>query len=125
MKRLLLVTLLLVIGCRSDDSTAAHAGTLTLSLADGGVTDGAVVLIVSGGPVISVAAPSGYQIASNVDGAGTHIMVVGNVVAGPIATITIPDLARATAYVAVISQVSDRNTFVLLDAARYRVTIAP
>lgn len=125
MKRLLLAAVLLVGACTADSGAGVHGGTLTLSLASGGTTDGALVLIVSGGPVTSVDAPAGYQIASNVDGQGTHIMVIGSVAAGPIATINVPDLSRASAYIATVVQVSDRGSFALLDAARYRVTVGP
>ncbi len=125
MKRALIVLLALAGACSSDSGTAPHAGALTLRLAAGGSSDGAMVLTVSGGPVTSVDAPSGFQIASNADGRGTHIMVIGNLAAGAIATINVPDLARASAYVATIEQVSDRGTFALIDAARYQVTIGP
>ena len=125
MKRLVIGVLLFLAACTSDNGASPPSGTLTVSLTSAGSTDGAIVLIVSGGPVTSVDAPSGYQIASHADGEGTHLMVVGNIVLGALATITVPDLSRASGYVATIVQVSDRNTFALLDAAKYRVTLAP
>ena len=123
MKRTVAAGLLLV--CATTDNGTPHAGTLSLTLTSGGTTDGAVVVIVSGGPVTSVAAPAAYQVASNADGEGTHIMVLGNIGSGVIATITVPDASQAGAYVATVVQVSDRGTFVLLDPVRYHVTLAP
>ena len=70
MRRIIALGALLMAACNSDASTT-HAGSLTVSLAGGGHTDGAIVMLVSGGPVTSVGAPSGLQVASNTDGAGT------------------------------------------------------
>lgn len=125
MKRIALAAIILLAGCATDAGNAVHSGTLTLSLVGGGTSDGALVIVVSGGAVTSVGAPASYQVASNADGEGTHIMVVGNLVAGPIATIVVPDLTRASAYVVTVMQAADRSSFALLDAARYHVTIAP
>jgi len=125
MKRWLVGALLLLLACTSNENGAAHPGTLTLTLASGGSSDGALVVIVSGGPVTSVAAPANYQVASNADGEGTHLMVVGNITTGVVATLTVPDVTRASAYVATVIQASDRSSFGLLDAAHYRLTITP
>ena len=124
-KRWLVVTALLLAGCHNDGDPAATAGILTLALTSGGATDGAMVLVVSGGPIVSVAAPTGYQVATNADGEGTHVMVVGALSVGALATITVPDMSRAAGYVATVIQVSDRNSFALLDAGPYRVSVHP
>jgi hypothetical protein len=124
MKRCLVALSLLLAACAGGDAGAARAGTLTLRLAGGTGNDGAVLVIVSGGPVSSVDASAAYQVATNTDGAGTHVMVVGNLTAGAIATINVPDASRAPAYVATVVQVSDRTSFALLDPARYQVTIS-
>jgi hypothetical protein len=124
-KRALLALVALAAACSSDAGTVARPGTLTIRLTAAGPTDGAVVIVVSGGPVTSVDAPSQYQVASNADGSGTHLMVVGDIAVGALATITIPDLSRASSYVAVISQVADRASFGLLDPARDQATIGP
>src|ERR1019366_6608404 len=82
MNRFLVSALLVLVACSGNESAASHAGTLTLTLTSGGSSDGALVMIVSGGPVTSVSAPGSYQVASNADGEGTHIMVVGNIAPG-------------------------------------------
>jgi hypothetical protein len=125
MKRSFLIAACLIAGCSTDQGPGSNAGTLTLALTAGGGGAGAIVLVVSGGPVTAVAAPAGYQVASNVDGEGTHIMVLGNVASGALATINVPDVTRASAYVASVVQVSDRNTFGLLDPGPYVVSVRP
>lgn len=125
MKRLLALALLLLAACTANDNGTSRAGTLTLTLTSGGSSDGALVVIVSGGPVTSVSAPAGYQIASNADGEGTHVLIVGSVTTGVVATLAVPDVSRASAYVATVTQAADRTTFGLLDVARYHITVAP
>lgn len=115
--------LLALAACTSSDAGPAGGGPLVLRLVGGAGNDGAVVVVVSGGPVSSVDVPAGYQIATNADGAGTHIMVMGNVADGVIAMINVPDASRASAYVATVVQVADRTSFALLDPARYQVTV--
>ncbi len=123
MTRRLVGVLLLCVACSSGDSSAPSAGNLTLQFAGGTGNEGAVVVIVSGGPVSSVDSPAGYQVATNVDGSGTHIMVMGNLAAGVIATIAVPNPSLAAAYVVTVVQVADRTSFTLLDPARYQVIV--
>jgi hypothetical protein len=122
-RRLVLVVAALVAACGTDSGSAPRPGTLTLTLASGGTSDGAVVVLVSGGPVLSVDGPAEYQIASNTDASGTHIMIVGNISSGVVATLHVADISRASGYVATVEQVADRNSFALLDAARDQVTV--
>jgi hypothetical protein len=123
MKRTLMGLLLLLAACGSGDAAATRAGALTLRLVGASGNDGAVLVIVSGGPVSSVDAPAGYQIATNTDGAGTHVLVMGNLTAGAIATINVPDASLGATYVATVVQVADRTSFALLDPVRYQVTV--
>jgi len=123
MKRLMLVIVALVAACGTDTGSAPRPGNLTLTLVSGGTSDGAVVVLVSGGPVLSVDGPAQYQVASNTDASGTHIMIVGNISSGVLATLHVADVSRASGYVATVEQVADRNSFALLDAARDQVTV--
>ena len=125
MMRRLLILALLVAGCTTDQTTMPTAGTLTLALTGAGNADGAMVLLVSGGPVTSVSAPTGYQVATNADGEGTHVLVLGNLSAGTLATVSVPDVSRASSYVVTVVQVSDRNSFGLLDPVTYHVSMHP
>ena len=124
MKRFFVVTALLIAAaCSSDSGTVVHPGTLTLNLVTAGGNDGAMVIVVSGGPVTSVAGANDYQVASNADGRGTHIMVTGDLKAGTLATISVPDGSRAPAYVVTVEQVADRTSFGLLDPSGYQVLV--
>jgi hypothetical protein len=123
MRRLMLAIVTLVAACGTDAGSSPQPGTLTLTLNSGGTSDGAVVVLVSGGPVISVDGPAEYQIASNSDAAGTHVMIVGNVASGVVATLHVADVSRASSYVVTVEQVADRNSFALLDPARDQVTV--
>src|SRR5665213_4438502 len=76
MRRALLV-LVLCAACSAND-TAPQPGNLTLSLPSSGGNDGAVVLVISGGPVTLVTPLQGSQAATSADGEGTHVMIVGN-----------------------------------------------
>lgn len=121
MRRLAPLVMLLV-ACHSTVPTAVP-GTLTIHLASAGTNGGAMVLVVSGGAVDSVQAVGNYEVTSNTDGAGVHLMVVGNLAAGALVRLQVPDVSRASEYVAVISQIADRTNFGLVDATGYRVTI--
>jgi hypothetical protein len=120
-----LIALLLALGACSASGTAdaPQPGTLTLTLTTPATTDGAVVLVISGGPVTSVDPASSYQVASNADGEGTHLLITGNLASGVVATIHVPDRRGAAAYVATVNQVADRGSFALLDPATYQVAI--
>lgn len=124
MKRILLAALVLAAcACSTDGAGSAEPGILTLTLASAGNNDGAIVVLVSGGPVLSVGTPAGYQIASNTDASGTHVMILGPLTGGALATVKVPDLSRASAYVVTVEQVADRSSFGLLDPARDQVTM--
>jgi hypothetical protein len=123
MRRLPLVALALAAACGTDSGGAPQPGTLNLTLASGGTNDGAIVVLVSGGPVLSADGPAGYQVASNTDDRGTHVMIIGSLTNGVLATLNVADVSRASAYVVTVEQVADRNTFALLDPARDQVTV--
>jgi len=124
MKRLWLLIPMLA-GCAGDATAPPTPGTLTIRLATPNQNDGAVVVVVSGGPVNTVHAAGAFEVARQTDGAGTHVLVVGDLTEGPLVTIDIPDRSRANAYLATLEQVADRTTFALLDPASYHLTIAP
>ncbi|MES2125043.1 MAG: hypothetical protein V4503_10200 [Gemmatimonadota bacterium] len=122
MKRFIGVLALLV-ACGGETTAPPTPGTIVLSLGSPGVNDGAIVVVVSGGPVNVVHPAGDLELARQSDGSGTHLMLVGDVAEGVLATIEVPDISRASAYVATVEQVADRTTFALLDPAPYHVTI--
>ena len=117
--------LLIVAACGGDAASLPVPGTLTLRLHTPNANDGALVVVVSGGPVLAVRPAGSLELARNSDGAGTHLLLVGDLTEGVVALVDIPDISRASAYVATLEQVADRTSFSLLDAAAYQVTITP
>lgn len=122
-RRLLLLLTLLSGGCGGDGVAPPTPGTLSLRLTTPNVNDGALVIVLSGGPVSAVHAAAGLEVVRQSDAAGNHILLIGDVTEGVVATFDVPDISRATAYVAVVEQVADRNSFSLLDAAPYRIAV--
>ena len=115
----------LLASCAGDATAPPTPGTLTIRLVTANQNNGAVVVVVSGGPVNSVHGAEGFEVARQTDGAGTHLLVVGNLIDGTLVTLNIPDRSRANAYVATLQQVADRTTFALLDPALFHLTITP
>ncbi|MEO5800972.1 MAG: hypothetical protein ABIZ70_03180 [Gemmatimonadales bacterium] len=124
-RRTLLLLSLVLAACGGDSTAPTKPGTLTLRLATPNSNDGALVVVVSGGVVTAVHPAGNLEVTRQVDGAGTHLLLVGDLAEGIIATIDVPDIAHASAYVAVVEQAADRTTFALLDPAAYRITIVP
>lgn len=121
MKRLSCLLVLLA-ACHATLPTAVP-GTLTIHLISAGTNDGALVLLVGGGPVTSIEAVGSYEVTSNTDVTGVHLLVVGNLATGGLVRLHVPDISRVNDYLALITQVADRSTFGLIDAAGYSVTI--
>jgi len=98
-------------------------GDLTVVLASPGSSDGAVLLLVTGGPVESVASVGSYQVASAVVATNTRrVVVTGNIGAGDLIKLRVPDV-NSTSYLIQIEQVADRNTYALLEASAYTATV--
>jgi hypothetical protein len=96
------------------------AGELTLTFSSPVGNDGALLLLVSGGPVTTVTALNGYQAASAPAGTNlTRIVVTGNLVAGDVVKIAIPDTSASAAYSARVEAAANRNTFALSDPLSY------
>ena len=117
------LVVMVLAGCGGEAVAPPTPGTLGLRLASPGVNDGAIVVVLSGGPVGAVRPAGALEAVQQTDGAGTHLLLVGNVTEGVLATFDVPDIGHASAYVAAVVQVADRTTFALLDAAPYRVTV--
>jgi hypothetical protein len=112
----------LLAACHATLPTAVP-GTLTIHLISAGTNDGAMVLLVGGGPVTSIEAVGSYEVTSNTDATGVHLLVVGNLATGALVRLHVPDISRVNDYLALITQVADRSNFGLIDATGYSVTI--
>jgi hypothetical protein len=99
--------------------TGPEAGDLTVSYAAApGANDGALLLLVTGGPVTSISALSGHRVESAPAGANaTRIVVTGQLVPGDILRLRVPDVA--VRYVVLVEAAADRATFALRDPGSY------
>jgi hypothetical protein len=112
---------MVLIGC--SNSTGPAAGSLEMTFSALQANEGAVLLVVSGGPVDSVES-LGYPIYSARLGGDTlKLIVTGQLSSGPLARLHIPDNRRASTYNARVAQVATRGTYVLKDLAGYAVSL--
>jgi len=118
---LICVVSLVVIGC--SNSTGPTAGSLEMTLSAQQANEGAVLVVVWGGPVDSVES-LGYPIYSARLGGDTlKLIVTGQLSSGPLARLHIPESRRASTYNARVAQVATRGTYVLKDLAGYAVSL--
>ena len=113
---------LVLIGC--SNSTGPTAGSLEMTFSAQQANEGAVLLVVSGGPVDSVES-LGYPIYSARLGGDTlKLIVTGQLSSGPLARLHIPDSRRASMYNARVAQVATRGTYGLKELAGYTISLA-
>jgi hypothetical protein len=118
---LICLVFLVLVGC--SNSTGPTAGSLEMTFSAQQANEGAVLLVVSGGPVDSVES-LGYPIYSARLGGDTlKLIVTGQLSSGPLARLHIPDSRRASTYNTRVAQVASRGTYVLKDLAGYAVSL--
>lgn len=118
----------LVTACSSggNDSSAPVPGMLTLTMSTGNTGDGALQIQVSGGTIDTIEAPAGYVGYSyRTAPDGVRMIVAGNIVPGPVATIHVPDIHKASSYVATVQKGTDMNTYAIRSGGSYQITVAP
>lgn len=128
MSRVLLLSAAILVGASAcggkEPPVGPTAGDLTVSYSGSGGNDGALLLLVTGGPVDAVTPLSPYRVESAPAGANaTRMIVIGALSPGDILRLRVPDLAAAASYRVQVEAVADRATFALLDPGRY--TAAP
>ena len=112
---------LVLMGC--SNSTGPAAGSLEMTFSAQQANEGAVLVVVWGGPVDSVES-LGYPIYSARLGGDTlKLIVTGQLSSGPLARLHIPDSRQASTYNVRVAQVATRGTFVLKDLAGYAVSL--
>jgi len=116
-----LLALLAGLGCGGDPPTIGpEPGNLTVAYGGPSTTDGALLVLITGGPVESVSALGGYELASGSAGTNaTRVVVTGALATGDVFTVRVPDVAALSSYVALVEAAADRNTFALADPASY------
>jgi hypothetical protein len=112
--------LVLGIGCGEPPVAGPEAGNLIVAYNASSTADGALLVLITGGPVESVSALRGFQVASAAAGTNaTRVVVTGALTTGDVFTIRVPDVAALSSYVARVEAAADRNTFALADPAGY------
>lgn len=120
-KRFAIVFGVLLAGCGKKEPVGPTAGQLTISYTGPSTSDGAMLLVLTGG-VDAVAGSSGYQVASASAGVNTtRVVVTGSLVPGDLLRISVKDVDAS--YGARLEAVADRNTFALTDPGSYQFTV--
>lgn len=109
--------------CGGEEPVGPTAGDLTISYAGLGGNDGALLLLVTGGPVESVTPVGSYRAESaGVGTNATRVVITGALTAGDVIRIRVPDLDAAANYRVQVEAVAERTTFALLDPGPYTAT---
>ena len=100
------------------------AGDLILAYGSPNTADGAVLILVTGGPISSVTPIGGYQVAFAPAGVNaTRLVVTGNLVTGDVVRLRVPDVSASGNYSGRVEAAADRNTFALSDPGFYTTGI--
>lgn len=119
--RFALVLAVLLVACGKKEPVGPTAGQLTISYTGPGTSDGAMLLVLTGG-VDAVTASGGYQVASAPAGVNTtRVVVTGALVPGDLLRVSVKDVDAS--YGARLEAVADRNTFALTDPTSYQFTV--
>lgn len=127
----ILLALLAVSSCGGDHAPTEPSGpvpgVLNVALTTPNADDGALLLTISGAPVVSVeAASAAYQVYSFIpDTNNVRVLVSGDLATGALLRIHVADTRRAASYHATISQAASRTTFAQRTLSGYSVAVAP
>lgn len=125
---LMTVVALLCTSCGDSTPTAVQVpGALVVSLSTPNSDDGAILISISGGGIGSPSAESSTHVfySRATSPLATNAAVVGNITSGPLLRFNVPDVGRASSYVATISQVADRDNDLRATLTGYALRITP
>ena len=114
--------LLLRPGC--SNNTGPVAGALDVRLSSPHQDDGAVLVLVYGGPVDSIQS-AGYPVYSARVADTVKLIVTGDLGSGAVARVHIPDQRQAYRYGARLEQVAVRRSYAQHDPAGYAIALVP
>ncbi|MBM4187324.1 MAG: hypothetical protein FJ206_08440 [Gemmatimonadetes bacterium] len=115
-------SVLTLAGCGKKEPIGPTAGQLAIVYSGPSATDGAMLLVVTGG-VDAVTGSNGYRVASGSAGVNTtRVVVTGSLAPGELFKISVKDVDAI--YTARLEAVADRNTFALTDPSAYQITVA-
>ncbi|MBA2626659.1 MAG: hypothetical protein H0U85_01465 [Gemmatimonadales bacterium] len=106
--------------------TDPTAGIVRVILATPNADDGALIVTITGAPVSQVEpASSAYQVYSaQPDSLTTRVLLTGNITPGELLRLHVPDVRRAGAYHAVVTQAASGATFAQQQVGSYSLTVA-
>ncbi len=85
-----------------------QAGLLTVTLTNAASGPGAIMFTVTGGQIDAVTAGTYATYESALSMNSRKILLTGNIVAGTLVHLEVPDISKASSYVATVNQVSAR-----------------
>jgi len=110
--------------CKKENTVGPVAGDLTVSYGGPSQTDGALLLLVQGGPLTAVRPTGSSQVASASAGLNvTRVVITGDLVPGEILRLSVPDVAAVASYTVRVEAAADRVTFALTDPTSYTTTV--
>jgi hypothetical protein len=111
-------------GGGEDPPVGPVAGDLILAYGSPSPADGAVLILVTGGPISSVTPIGSYRVESSSAGVNaTRIVVTGSLVTGDLVRLRVPDVSASGNYSGRVEAAADRNTFALADPGFYTTGI--
>jgi hypothetical protein len=123
MKRLAALVILAA-ACGDSGPTPSGAGDLLVSYHASPAEAGAMVLVISGGPVETVSAVGNQTVSfARPYPTTTRVVVIGEATTGDLLRIRVPDVSQVTSYTVRAEQVADKTTFALLDPSRHTFSV--
>lgn len=89
---------------------SAEPGLLTVTLTNAASAPGAIMFTVSGGTIDAVTASGYTTYQTSLSATSRRVLLTGNITAGDLLQIQVPDVNKASSYVATVQQVSARST---------------
>lgn len=125
-RRLLPFLLLAGLSCGgSTEPPGPEAGVIVASLNTPNDRDGAVLVRIIGEHSELKAANGSYRFATTnaVQGTTVRAIVSGQIADGDLVEFRVPDVAKVSTYVVVVEQAAARDTYALLDASGYNISL--
>jgi hypothetical protein len=115
---------ILVAACGDPGQNPSGAGDLLVSYHAGAALAGAMVLVISGGPVESVSAVGNQTVSfAKPYPTTTRVVVIGEATTGDLLRLRVPDVGHVTRYTVRAEQVADKTTFALLDPSGHTFSV--